>query len=1042
MKQILSLFLLIISVNILAQNDVLKIGGMPCNYPYYYEEDEGEAEGYIPSVTKAIMEDAGLSYSLSEKTNNFMYYYGDTSSIDSSLMKNDLYMTGVINFQKRDDIYYSIPYLSIQFHMLSNKGVSYRGLFDLTNKRIGVIKHHASESRMKINQENMGHKVAYNSLIVCDNLPDAMVMLSKGGLDFIIISEQCIITQQKLIQQLGLNISYSNFSPLYIAVASKNEALINKINTSISRLQKRDAFEVLFSKYVVPNRHIEREHIQEKALWVLVVIVLFLFVVIYICRRIIKHKVALMATINDNLYRALNIGNISIWEYNSVTQEIKIISKENENSLVNTTYDKDFESIHPMDREHFHRFIERRKETSNIKSTGGIEIRTLDKRNEYRWIYFTADVIKEKDGYKWIGVCQDIDNIIKKKAELEKNNEAFMYIANNAPFAIFIKNPKTQDVLYHNKACYDVLNINKSEKITSLYSYIDDDALDTIRARDEITKMRNGNYSYNDHLVFKSGKSKYFYVNKSEMNFKNKNCLLTVMFDYKELARLETTQKVLDLYIPLIKAYTWSYDSRSDMFFWGSGYDTKNHSISKYLSARERRAQLIHPDYRELFYTTIKDLLDGKRETAQIKFLSNVENEIDYEWWNGYAKAEKIKRDNKEFVILHGFNMNVDKQTCNEIALNKLIEELHKAKEKAEESERMKSHFLANISHEIRTPLNAIVGFSSILPEVNEEDRDNYIHLIQTNNELLLTIINDILDLSKINAGMEIHREMEDLSNYFNDIALSLKLRLKKPNVDYIIENPYDKFECFIDKHRIGQVVTNLVTNAIKCTEKGYIKVGYTCKDNLLEIYVEDTGIGIAKEKQHLLFKRFQKVDKFMQGTGLGLSIVAAIMDKFGGDYGFETEEGVGSRFWVRAKINMLDLDESKKENKSNEIVRKNSSSLKILIAEDIFNNYLLIKQMLSEYELIHVENGKEAVKAVEQGDYDLVLMDIAMPVMNGLEATEEIRKFNKEIPIIAITAKAFAFDKAKVLEAGCNDLITKPVLAQVLISAIQRVMA
>ena len=197
---------------------------------------------------------------------------------------------------------------------------------------------------------------------------------------------------------------------------------------------------------------------------------------------------------------------------------------------------------------------------------------------------------------------------------------------------------------------------------------------------------------------------------------------------------------------------------------------------------------------------------------------------------------EKIKQDGEEYVTLHGFNINVNKQTCDEINLKEMVEDLRLAKDKAEESERLKSLFLANMSHEIRTPMNAIVGFSSLLPEAKDEARDEYILLIQTNNELLLNIVNEVLDLSVIESGMKVQRDDVDLASYFNDIAISLKLRSTNPNVAFIIDNPYETLNCSLDKTLLAQIISNLTTNAIKFTKAGYIKVGYIYEDGMLEL--------------------------------------------------------------------------------------------------------------------------------------------------------------------------------------------------------------
>ncbi|MGL5272694.1 MAG: ATP-binding protein [Phocaeicola sp.] len=231
----------------------------------------------------------------------------------------------------------------------------------------------------------------------------------------------------------------------------------------------------------------------------------------------------------------------------------------------------------------------------------------------------------------------------------------------------------------------------------------------------------------------------------------------------------------------------------------------------------------------------------------------------------------------------------------------RLISDLETSMTKAEEADKLKSAFLANMSHEIRTPLNAIVGFSELLLTTDDEvEKQEYVHVINSNNELLLRLIGDILDLSKIEAGsMKLYPETFDFSAFFQETYISLKPRFERTGVDFLIQNSLSECIVTLDKNRCLQVITNYLNNAIKFTQQGYVKMGCNYKDNGLFVFVEDTGIGISEDKMNLLFLRFEKLDTFAQGTGLGLSICKAIAESMGGEVGCDSVEGKGSTFWA-----------------------------------------------------------------------------------------------------------------------------------------------
>lgn len=364
-------------------------------------------------------------------------------------------------------------------------------------------------------------------------------------------------------------------------------------------------------------------------------------------------------------------------------------------------------------------------------------------------------------------------------------------------------------------------------------------------------------------------------------------------------------------------------------------------------------------------------------------------------------------------------------------------EELIRAKEKAEESDRLKTAFLHNISHEIRTPMNAIVGFSALLgePEIDDDSRKSYIDVIMQSSNHLLSIITDIVDISNIEANLiktvkneiNLNSTLKSLCNQFFPKAYEKKILLecetKLPDADSFI---------LTDRTKLTQILSNLVGNALKFTDKGSIKVSYTIRDKLLEFTVADTGIGIPQPYHERVFDRFYQVQsnvsRLYEGTGLGLAISKAYVEHLGGRIWLTSEPGKGTAFSFTIPYEkQISVSVPVTERKAPDTYVFPEKKV-ILVAEDIESNFKLIKYFLSgsNTELLHASNGREAVdKCFANGRIDLILMDIKMPVMDGYSAVRLIREKNNKVPIIAQTA--YADDRDRAIECGCSGFISKP---------------
>ena len=368
-------------------------------------------------------------------------------------------------------------------------------------------------------------------------------------------------------------------------------------------------------------------------------------------------------------------------------------------------------------------------------------------------------------------------------------------------------------------------------------------------------------------------------------------------------------------------------------------------------------------------------------------------------------------------------------------------EELILAKNHAEESDRLKSAFLANMSHEIRTPMNGILGFVGLLkePMLTGQQQKEYIDIIEKSGVRMLNIINDIIDISKIESGlMTIHKAASNINDQIDYVFTFFKpeVEAKGMKLSCTKSLPSEASMIETDREKIFAILINLVKNAIKYSHEGYIEFGYVKKDDFLEFFVKDTGIGIPKDRQEDVFERFIQADitdkMAKQGAGLGLSISRAFVEMLGGTIWVDSEEGKGSTFYFTIPYQKANEANSTAENGAKDAeIAIHLKKLKILIAEDDEISKLFINKIVTSFnkEIINVSNGEAAVAAAQQNpDIDLIMMDMKMPIMSGYEATQLIRAFNKDVIIIAQTAYGLIDDIQMTLDVGCNDHISKPI--------------
>ncbi len=380
---------------------------------------------------------------------------------------------------------------------------------------------------------------------------------------------------------------------------------------------------------------------------------------------------------------------------------------------------------------------------------------------------------------------------------------------------------------------------------------------------------------------------------------------------------------------------------------------------------------------------------------------------------------QKLQQQNQEYLAL-----NEEYKTQNE----KLII----SQKKAEENDMLKTKFIHNMSHEIRTPMNGILGFANILnnKDVTNTQKERFIKIIQSSGKQLLQIIDDILEISRLETKqVKIYEEKVCLNDVLLELFSIFDIKAKEKKLSLYLERTLSEAQSTIitDKVKLNKILNNLLENAIKYTNDGFIEIGYKLIDNNIKIYVKDTGIGIAPKNQKIIFERFSQEDnnlsKKTKGLGLGLSIAKENAELLGGKLNVKSKKGKGSEFFIN-----MPYKPTIKENKKNKTL--------VLLAEDEDINYLYYTELVESFEnnikLIHAKDGKEAVKICkENNEIKLVLMDLKMPIMDGFEATKLIKELRPDLPVIAQSAYTSNKDKEKALDSGCEDFLTKPVFEE-----------
>ena len=732
-----------------------------------------------------------------------------------------------------------------------------------------------------------------------------------------------------------------------------------------------------------------------------------------------------------NLEMAMDAANMSSWVYD--------IQKETFSSLYGDPIVKQYptmeallEQLHPQDRAPlatlFARLID--KEIQQ----GQITLRISDRKNGgFRHYESRMRLSSELRGkLQIVGTQLDVTEKIrmaKNTQDLLAKRELAMQVSNIVHWDFDVRTGKFES--YN-----DPVNDYASDKLVSVSAYLDViHPEDRSATHDAIQTMLSGkkqNINFTCRIQTKYDES-WQYSNVIGVPFElGENGEVVRFTGFRQnISKLHQLDEELrernykmELTFKNVGMSYWDFDLRTQLF--KAFNDPVNDFHSEKPITPGEYLVSTHPEDEEAVRKYIDFMLSGTDKDFNFEYRSRTK--WDQDWQNLVVSGIPAERNKKGEVIRYtGIKLNNTKW-------EEMARKLTELKEQAELSDRLKSAFLANMSHEIRTPLNAIVGFSELLVDCEDPaEKAEYQSIIESNNELLLRLINDILDLSKIESGiLERKPEKFNLADVCNELYTMILPKITNPGVEFRMTGERPDCWIFLDPNRLKQVWMNYLTNAVKCTRSGHIAMGYNVEKNGIRFYVEDTGAGIPKELQERVFGRFQKLNEFAQGTGLGLAISKAIIEAAGGEVGFSSDPGVGSTFWawVPCEIQAPEQQETPAPAGSEPQPAPGGTDggkMRILVAEDNDSNYSLVRHILKDYDLTRAENGVEAVEKIRNEKFSLVLMDLKMPVMDGLEATRRIREFNAGIPIIALTANAFDSDRNNATDAGCNAFLAKP---------------
>lgn len=865
--------------------------------PYTFINEQGEMDGFNVELTKAIMKELNIPYKMELDNWGTVLEEFDRGEIDivSTMMYSD---------ERAKSYNFGITHSLVYIGAICRKEDSFTNRRSLKNKKVVVQKGDISHEKLLLQGYDQ-------NLLVVKDITDGIKMVANGQGDVILTSRE---TAQKALLKnniSNLKIIDIGIAPQEFCFAGKDTKLLNNIDITIGKLKRNGVYDKLYNKWL------STEKIKEERLkWLYIGIAILMGITalallfILLLRRTVK-KVKTELTENAQMYFTVfdhtmvgleyyNADGILIDLNDADCQLFGVSDKQWILSQKYSLYENPImKQIFPEGKLYPHSGLWE----YDLRKTTRKDYFNFSTRDEILYIYTRITPIRDKSGAIKAIICtsEDVTKETMLNREITMLYQENDSILNNIPVAVAVYDQNGLQN-YVNNSTYSMFGITDIEahkaKRISIFEdpVLSDDIKQKIRNGEDVETIvqynlkQVGNKGYFDTnsntTLFIEGKIRYV---KNQDNQIEKTILImsdvTSKFLYEK--KLNENIRKIEYAIRTSNLSFWEYVPTKGEF------NTINEPIAGYDASRiltmDDYCAMFHPDDMPKINPFIALMTSQRNASFTVDIRSK---NPDSEKWHYYTISGVPFEIDEEGKVVRYVGFRKD---------NTDLIEMRQEKINAEEADKLKSVFLANMSHEIRTPLNAIIGFSELLQNTDdEEERAEYMNIIKNNNELLLRLISDILDLSKLEAGYLVLNPKEfDLSQVFEETATSLRLKCTSPLVELIVQTPYRKCIINQDKNRLLQIVTNFVTNAIKYTSEGHITMGYEYENGGIKIYVEDTGTGISEKNLPRLFYRFEKFDNFTQGTGLGLSICKAITDRIGGKIGARSEKGKGSFFWA-----------------------------------------------------------------------------------------------------------------------------------------------